>query len=67
MKFFIGALALTVICALLGTPAVLVLGRAPLSASDRQDLSTIKRDRGKLSHIEGQLNVKPNQAGPAVN
>ena len=67
MKFFIGALALTVICALLGTPAVLVLGRSPLSASDWQALSTIKKERGKLPHIEGQLNIKPSQTTPAVN
>jgi hypothetical protein len=55
MRFFIGALALTVICAIFGAPALIVLGRAPLSASDRQDLSAIKKDRGKLSHIEKQL------------
>jgi hypothetical protein len=34
---------------------LIVLGRAPLSASDRQDLSAIKKDRGKLSHVEKQL------------
>jgi hypothetical protein len=55
MRFFIGALALTVICALFGAPALIVLGRSPLSASDRQDLSAIKKDRGRLSHIEKQL------------
>ena len=55
MRFLIGALALTVICALFAAPALVVLGRSPLSASDRQDLSTIKKDRGKLSHIEKQL------------
>jgi hypothetical protein len=55
MRFFIGALSLTVICPLFGAPALTVLGRAPLSASDRQDLSIIKKDRGKLSHIEKRL------------
>ena len=52
MRFFIGALALTVICALFGAPALFVLGRSGLTAADRQNLSTIKKDRGKLSHIE---------------
>ena len=64
MRFFIGALALTVICALFAAPALIVLGRAPLSASGRQDLSAIKKDRGKLSHIEKQLGatVQPKTA-----
>ena len=55
MRFFIGALALTVICAIAGAPALFVLGRSGLTAADRQNLSTIKKDRGKLSHIEKQL------------
>jgi hypothetical protein len=45
---------------------LLVLGRSPLTASDRQDLSTIKKDRGKLSHIEKQLGT-PVQVKTAVN
>jgi hypothetical protein len=66
MRFFIAALALTVICALFGAPALVVLGRSPLTASDRQALSAIKKDRGKLSHIEKQLG-KPVQVNTAVN
>jgi hypothetical protein len=66
MRFFIGALALTVICAIFGTPAVLLLGLTPLTASDRQNLSVIKKDRGKLSHIEKHL-AKPKAAKVEVN
>jgi hypothetical protein len=66
MRFFIGAVALTVICALFGAPALIVLGRSPLTASDRQDLSAIKKDRGKLSHIEKQLGT-PDRVNTAVN
>lgn len=67
MRFLIGALALTVICALAGAPAIFVLGRSALTAADRQNLSAIKKNRGKLSHIEKQLNTGPNQADAAVN
>jgi hypothetical protein len=66
MKFFIGALALTVICAIFGASAVLVLGWSPLTAGNRQDFSIIKKDRGKLSYIERQL-LKPKQAKVEVN
>ena len=36
MRFFVGALALAVLGALVGTPAAFVLGWAPLSATNRQ-------------------------------
>ena len=70
MRFFIGALALTVICALAGAPAVFVLGRSALTAADRQALSAAKKDRGKLSHIEKHLGKpaqKPALVRTAVN
>jgi hypothetical protein len=65
MKFLIGALALTVICAIFVAPAVLLFG-GPLTASDRQNLNVIKKDRGKLSHIEKHL-TKAKAAKVEVN
>jgi hypothetical protein len=70
MRVFIGALALTVICVLAGAPAVFVLGRSALTAADRQSLSAVKKDRGKLSHIERHLGKpapKPAPVKTAVN
>lgn len=66
MKFFIGAVALTVIGAIFVMPVVLLLGLYPLTASDRQSLGAIKKDRGKLSHIEKGLS-RPADATRAVN
>lgn len=40
MRFFIGALALAVICAVFGSPAVLLMGWRPLTVSDRQIISS---------------------------
>ncbi|HEX2446907.1 MAG TPA: hypothetical protein VHK26_01810 [Methyloceanibacter sp.] len=44
MRFFIGALALAVICVLLGTPAAFVLGWVPQSAPNRQTAKTDAKD-----------------------
>ena len=40
MRFFIGALALAVICVLFGLPAAVVLGWIPITASERKVAST---------------------------
>jgi hypothetical protein len=45
MRFIIGALALTVICVLVGSPAALLLGWSPLTAGDRQTVSKSVKDR----------------------
>jgi hypothetical protein len=66
MKFLIGVLALTVIGAIFVMPVVLLLGLHPLTASDRQSLGAIGKDRGKLSHIEREL-ARPARAATAVN
>jgi hypothetical protein len=66
MKFFIGALALTVICAIFVMPAVLLLGWSSLTAAHRQSLGVIAKDRGKLSHIERQF-TRPKDAATGVN
>lgn len=44
MRFFIGALALLVICAIFGSPAVLLLGWSPLTAGDLQKISKSVKD-----------------------
>ena len=48
MRFFIGALALLVICAIFASPAVLLLGWSPLTASDRQIVGTIAKRTAHL-------------------
>lgn len=40
MRFFIGALALTVICVLVGLPVAAVLGWVPLTATERKVASS---------------------------
>jgi hypothetical protein len=40
MRFFIGALALTVICVLLGLPVAAVLGWVPVTATERKVASS---------------------------
>jgi hypothetical protein len=66
MKFFIGALALTVIGAIFVMPIVLLLGWSSLTAAHRQSLGAIPKDRGKLSHIERQLTT-PKDAAISLN
>lgn len=64
MRFFIGALALAVICVLFGSPAAFVLGWSPLSAGDRQKASSSGKDGGAVAarleaRAEGQAERKP--------
>jgi hypothetical protein len=44
MRFFIGALALAVICVIFGAPTALLLGWTPLTASGRQIVSASVKD-----------------------
>jgi hypothetical protein len=67
MKFLIGAVALAVVGAIFVAPVVLVLGLYPLTASDRQKLGAVLKDRGKLSsHIEREL-ARPKAPAISVN
>ncbi|HSD92134.1 MAG TPA: hypothetical protein VLB11_03820 [Methyloceanibacter sp.] len=66
MKFIIGVLALAVIGAIFVAPVVLLLGWYPLTATDRQKLGAVVKDRGKLSHIERQL-ARPKPTPISVN
>jgi hypothetical protein len=45
MRFFIGALALAVICVIFGSPAAFVLGWVSLSAGDRHTTGKSTKDR----------------------
>ena len=49
MRFFVGALALAVLGALVGTPAAFVLGWAPLSATNRQNTFTTAKPSGETA------------------
>jgi hypothetical protein len=66
MKFLIAAVALVVVGAIFVAPVVLLLGLYPLTASDRQKLGAVLKDRGKLSHIERQL-ARPKAPAISVN
>ena len=44
MRFFVGALALAVLGALVGTPAAFVLGWASLNVTSRQNATTTAKD-----------------------
>ncbi|MGA9605103.1 MAG: hypothetical protein WBQ82_13410 [Methyloceanibacter sp.] len=44
MRFFIGALALAVICVLFGLPVAVVLGWVPITATERKMASSSDRD-----------------------
>jgi hypothetical protein len=57
MRFFVGALALAVICVLFGSPAAFVIGWSPLSAGDRQKASSVAAK--PEAHAEGQTERKP--------
>jgi hypothetical protein len=45
MRFFIGALALAVICVLFGLPVAVAMGWVPINASHRQIASASVKDR----------------------
>jgi hypothetical protein len=57
MRFFVGALALAVICVLFGSPAAFVLGWSPLSAGDRQKASSVAAK--PVARAEVQTERKP--------
>ena len=58
MRFLVGAIALLVICVLVGTPAAFVLGWSPLSASHRQSLITTTKDApAPVSETSGETAV----------
>ena len=44
MRFFVGAIALSVICVLVGGPAALILGWHPLPVGDRQIVGKSVKD-----------------------
>ena len=46
--------------------AVLLLGLYPSTASDRQRLGAVLKDRGKLTHIEREL-ARPKAQAISVN
>jgi hypothetical protein len=46
MRFFVGALALSVICVLVGGPAALLVGWRPSPVGDRQMIGKSVKDRG---------------------
>ncbi len=45
MRFFIGALALAVICVLFGLPVAVVLGWVPITATERQVASSSDKSK----------------------
>ncbi|MGH6750178.1 MAG: hypothetical protein ACRECI_12790 [Methyloceanibacter sp.] len=49
MRFFIGALALAVICILFGLPVAVVLGWVPITATERKMASSSDRDNAPSS------------------
>jgi hypothetical protein len=58
MRFFTGALALAVICVLVGTPAAFVLGWSPLSATKRQHVNTpAKNESAPVSNASSETGV----------
>jgi hypothetical protein len=54
MRFFVGALALAVICVLFGSPAAFVLGWSPLSAGNRQKASSVAAKHEARAEIQAE-------------
>lgn len=58
MRFIVGALALLVICVTFGSPALLLMGRSPLSATNRQIVKTTAKDApAPASNASGETAV----------
>jgi hypothetical protein len=57
MRFFVGALALAVLGALVGTPAAFVLGWGPLSAASRHAGTTAKSAPAAAAKPSGETAV----------